>query len=75
MDIRMIKNILRLKYQGGLSHERIVQSLAIYKGAVAKYLKRGRRRRARLPIDGRARRGLARAPTDGRRGSQRWPAR
>ncbi len=38
MDIRMIKDILRLKYQGGLSHERIAQSLGISKGAVAKYL-------------------------------------
>src|SRR3954467_9435343 len=38
MDIRMIKDILRLKYQGGLSHERIARSLSISKGAVAKYL-------------------------------------
>ena len=38
MDIRMIKDILRLKYQGGLSHGRIAQSLSISKGAVAKYL-------------------------------------
>ena len=38
MDIRMIKDILRLKYQGGLSHERIAQSLGVSKGAVAKYL-------------------------------------
>ena len=38
MDIRMIKDILRLKYQGGLSHERIAQSLSISKEAVAKYL-------------------------------------
>ena len=38
MDIRMIKDILRLKYQGGLSHERIAQSLSISKGAVAKCL-------------------------------------
>ena len=38
MDIRMIKDILRLKYQGGLSHDRIAQSLSISKGAVAKYV-------------------------------------
>jgi transposase len=38
MDIRMIKDILRLKYQGNLSHERIALSLSISKGAVAKYL-------------------------------------
>ena len=36
MDIRMIKDILRLKFQGGLSHERIAQSLGVSKGAVAK---------------------------------------
>ena len=38
MDIRMIKDILRLKYQGGLSHSAIAGSLAISKGVVAKYL-------------------------------------
>ena len=38
MDIRMIKDILRLKYQGDLSHEAIARSLSISKGAVAKYL-------------------------------------
>ena len=38
MDIRMIKDILRLKYQGGLSHSAIARSLAISKGVVAKYL-------------------------------------
>ena len=38
MDIRMIKDILRLKYQGGLSHDRIARSLSISKGVVAKYL-------------------------------------
>lgn len=32
------QGILRLKYQGNLSHERIAQSLSISKGAVAKYL-------------------------------------
>ena len=26
IDIRMIKDVLRLKYQGGLSHERIANS-------------------------------------------------
>ena len=34
----MIKDILRLKYPGGLSHERIARSLNISKGVVAKYL-------------------------------------
>lgn len=38
MDIRMIKDILRLKQQGNLSHERIARSLSISKGVVAKYL-------------------------------------
>ena len=38
MDIRMIKDILRLKYSGGLSHEAISRSLSISKGVVAKYL-------------------------------------
>ena len=34
----MIKDILRLKYPGGLSHERIARSLNISKGVVTKYL-------------------------------------
>jgi len=34
----MIKDILRLKYQSELSHERIARSLNISKGVVAKYL-------------------------------------
>ena len=34
----MIKDILRLKYQSDLSHERIAQALSISKGVVAKYL-------------------------------------
>jgi transposase len=38
MDIRMIKDILRLKYSGGLSHEAIARSLSISKGVVSKYL-------------------------------------
>src|SRR6516225_5787078 len=38
MDIRMIKDILRLKYQCDMSHERIARSLSISKGAVSKYL-------------------------------------
>jgi hypothetical protein len=38
MDIRMIKDILRLKYSGGLSHEAIARSLGCSKGVVAKYL-------------------------------------
>ncbi len=38
MDIRMIKDILRLKYSASLSHEVIMRSLGISKGVVAKYL-------------------------------------
>ena len=67
MDIRMIKDILRLKYQGGLSHDRIAQSLGVSKGAVAKYLSLAGAAGLDWGIDGRARRGIARTPTDGRR--------
>ena len=38
MDMRMIKDILRLKHHDGLSHERIATALSISKGVVAKYL-------------------------------------
>jgi len=37
MDIRMIKDILRLKYSAALSHEAIARSLGISKGVVAKW--------------------------------------
>jgi transposase len=38
MDIRMIKDILRLKYSAAQSHEAIARSLGISKGVVSKYL-------------------------------------
>ena len=44
MDIRMIKDILRLKYSGGLSHEAIARNLGLSKGVVAKYLSLARAR-------------------------------
>ena len=34
MDIRMIKDILRLKHSGGLSHEAIARSLGVSKVSV-----------------------------------------
>lgn len=37
MDIRMIKDVLRLKLHGGLSHQAVATSLSISKGVVAKY--------------------------------------
>ena len=37
MGIRMIKDLLRLKLQVGLSHEAIAQSLSVSKGVVVKY--------------------------------------
>ena len=38
MDIRMIKDVLRLKLHGGLAHEAVARSLSISKGVVAKYV-------------------------------------
>ena len=38
MDIRMIKDVLRLKLHGKLSHEAVARSLSISKGVVAKYV-------------------------------------
>jgi transposase len=37
MDVRMIKDILRLKLHGRMPHEAIARSLSISKGVVAKY--------------------------------------
>ena len=65
MDIRMIKDILRLKHSGEFSHEAIARSLSISKGVVAKYLSlagAARRGRAGLAGDSRTRRGRAGAP-------------
>jgi len=38
MSVNMIKDVIRLKWQGSLSHEQIAASLNISKGAVAKYV-------------------------------------
>lgn len=38
MDIRMIKDVLRLKLHGVRSHEAIARSLSVSKGVVAKYV-------------------------------------
>ena len=38
MSLRMIKDVIRLKWQARLSHEQIASSLNISKGAVAKYV-------------------------------------
>ncbi len=38
MDLRMIKDIIRLKHQANLSHEQIATSLKVSKGVVSKYL-------------------------------------
>lgn len=66
MDIRMLKDILRLKFQGNLSYECFAQSLSISKVAVAKYLDLAGAPPARLGLDGRTRRGIAGTPPDGR---------
>ena len=38
MNMRMIKDVLRLKFDGGFSHDRIAASLGISKGVVTKYI-------------------------------------
>ena len=38
MNMRMIKDVLRLKFDGGFSHDRIAASLGISKGVVTKYV-------------------------------------
>lgn len=38
ISLRMIKDVIRLKWQADLSHEQIALSLNISKGAVTKYL-------------------------------------
>ena len=46
--MRKIRELYRLKYEAGLSHERIARALVdLSKGVVAKYVKRTPRRRAR----------------------------
>ena len=46
LSMRKIRELIRLKYQAGLSHEQIAGALAISKGVVAKYV--GRIERAGL---------------------------
>lgn len=38
MNTRMIKVVLRLKFDGGFSHDRIAASLGISRGVVTKYV-------------------------------------
>ena len=38
MNMRMIKDVLRLKFDGGFSRDRIAMSLGISKGVVTKYV-------------------------------------
>ena len=38
MNLRMIKELLRLKYEARLSHQQIALALRISKGGVAKYV-------------------------------------
>jgi DNA-binding transcriptional regulator LsrR (DeoR family) len=38
MDLRMIKDIIRLKWQAALSHEQIAKALNVSKGVVSKYV-------------------------------------
>ncbi|WP_082721265.1 hypothetical protein [Burkholderia sp. ABCPW 14] len=38
MNMRMIKDVLRHKFDGGFSHDRIAASLGISKGVVTKYI-------------------------------------
>ena len=38
MDLRMIKDVIRLKWEGQLSHEQIAATLGVSKGVVSKYV-------------------------------------
>ena len=38
MDLRMIKEVLRLKLDARLSHEQVARALRVSKGVVAKYV-------------------------------------
>ena len=41
--MRKVKDILRLKFEAGLSHERIAAAVGLSKGAVTHYLQRAAR--------------------------------
>lgn len=40
LTMRQIRELLRLKYESGLSHEKIARALSISKGVIAKYVRR-----------------------------------
>ncbi|MBI3758818.1 MAG: IS21 family transposase [Deltaproteobacteria bacterium] len=48
--MRTIREVLRLKYESGLSHERIAAACGISKGAVTKYLQRARAAGMQWPV-------------------------
>ena len=49
--MRKIKDVLRLKFEAGLSHERIAIAVGVSKGAVNKYLKRAAQAGIVWPLD------------------------
>ena len=48
--MRKVKDILRLKFEAGLSHERIATALGLSKGAVTQYLQRAARAGVSWPV-------------------------
>jgi transposase len=49
--MRKIKEVLRLKFEAGLSHERIAAATGVSKGAVTSYVKRAAQARIGWPLD------------------------
>ena len=48
--MRKVKDILRLKFEAGLSHERIAAAVGVSKGAVTQYLQRAARAGVSWPV-------------------------
>ncbi len=48
--MRKVKDILRLKFEAGLSHERIAAAVGLSKGAVTHYLQRAARAGVSWPV-------------------------
>jgi DNA-binding Lrp family transcriptional regulator len=49
LNMRKIRELIRLKYEARLSHEQIARALAISKGVVAKYVARVERAGLEVP--------------------------
>ena len=71
--VRKIREILRLRYEQGLSHREVAQACVIGPSSVSRYLQRAARHGLGWPLPARPRRLGARGPAVSSTGAGAWP--